>query len=51
MIQTLMCQFELSVGALEQAFPIVFADYFAAELEQLRDAGRRRPADDRARLD
>jgi oxygen-independent coproporphyrinogen-3 oxidase len=34
-IQMLMCQFELSVGALEQAFPIVFADYFARELEQL----------------
>jgi oxygen-independent coproporphyrinogen-3 oxidase len=36
LIQMLMCQFELSVGALEQAFPIVFADYFAPELEQLR---------------
>ena len=36
LIQNLMCQFELSVGALEQAFPIVFADYFASELEQLQ---------------
>jgi oxygen-independent coproporphyrinogen-3 oxidase len=36
LIQTLMCNFELSVGALEQAFPIVFADYFAPELERLR---------------
>jgi len=35
-IQTLMCQFELSVSAIEQAFPIVFASYFAAELAQLR---------------
>ncbi len=35
LIQNLMCQFELSVGALEQAFPIVFADYFAPELEKL----------------
>lgn len=35
LIQMLMCQFELSVGALEQAFPIVFADYFAPELEKL----------------
>jgi len=36
LIQTLMCQFELSVSALEQAFPIVFAKYFAAELEKLQ---------------
>ena len=35
LIQKLMCNFELSIGALELAFPIVFADYFAAELEQL----------------
>jgi oxygen-independent coproporphyrinogen-3 oxidase len=35
LIQNLMCQFELSVGALEQAFPIVFADYFAPELRKL----------------
>ncbi len=36
LIQMLMCQFEVSVSALEQAFPIVFADYFAPEMEQLR---------------
>jgi oxygen-independent coproporphyrinogen-3 oxidase len=36
LIQKLMCHFELSVGALEQAFPIVFADYFAPELERLQ---------------
>jgi oxygen-independent coproporphyrinogen-3 oxidase len=36
LIQMLMCHFELSIGAVEQAFPIVFADYFAPELEQLR---------------
>jgi oxygen-independent coproporphyrinogen-3 oxidase len=35
-IQMLMCHFELSIGALELGFPIVFADYFAPELEQLR---------------
>ncbi len=35
-IQKLMCQFELSVAAIEQAFPIVFGDYFAAELVALR---------------
>ena len=35
-IQKLMCQFELSIGAIEQAFPIVFADYFAGELATLR---------------
>ena len=34
-IQMLMCQFELSIPAIEQAYPIVFADYFCAELEQL----------------
>jgi oxygen-independent coproporphyrinogen-3 oxidase len=34
-IQTLMCQFELSIPAIEQAFPVVFRDYFAAELAQL----------------
>ena len=36
LIQKLMCQFEVSIPALEQAFPIVFKDYFAAELAQLR---------------
>jgi len=35
LIQRLMCQFELSIPALEQAFPIVFRDYFARELEAL----------------
>ena len=34
-IQTLMCNFELSVPALEQAFPIDFASYFRAELARL----------------
>jgi oxygen-independent coproporphyrinogen-3 oxidase len=36
LIQKLMCQFEVSIAALEQAFPIVFRDYFAPELERLR---------------
>ncbi|QYF92695.1 oxygen-independent coproporphyrinogen III oxidase [Massilia sp. PAMC28688] len=35
-IQMLMCQFELSTSAIEQAYPISFADYFAPELERLR---------------
>ena len=35
-IGKLMCQFELSIRAIEQAFPIVFADYFASELAALR---------------
>ncbi|MCS0587852.1 oxygen-independent coproporphyrinogen III oxidase [Massilia norwichensis] len=34
-IQRLMCQFELSISAIEQAFPVVFRQYFAAELAQL----------------
>ena len=34
-IQQLMCQFELSIPSIEQAFPIVFADYFAPELAQM----------------
>jgi oxygen-independent coproporphyrinogen-3 oxidase len=34
-IQKLMCQFELSIPAIEQAFPVVFGDYFAPELEKL----------------
>ncbi len=34
-IQKLMCQFELSIPALEQAFPIVFRRYFGRELEAL----------------
>ena len=36
LIQKLMCQFEVSIAALEQAFPIVFKDYFGPELAQLR---------------
>ncbi|SFD23399.1 oxygen-independent coproporphyrinogen III oxidase [Massilia yuzhufengensis] len=36
LIQKLMCQFEVSIPALELAFPIVFRDYFAPELAQLR---------------
>ncbi|MES2901243.1 MAG: oxygen-independent coproporphyrinogen III oxidase [Pseudomonadota bacterium] len=36
-IQMLMCQFELSVPAIEQAYPICFADYFASELAQLSE--------------
>jgi oxygen-independent coproporphyrinogen-3 oxidase len=35
-IQMLMCQFEVSMSAIEQAYPIAFADYFRAELEALR---------------
>ena len=35
LIQRLMCNFELSLVALEQAFSIDFATYFAAEMEQL----------------
>ncbi len=34
-IQKLMCQFELSIAALEQAFPIVFRRYFGRELAAL----------------
>ncbi|MFL6672682.1 MAG: oxygen-independent coproporphyrinogen III oxidase [Massilia sp.] len=40
LIQKLMCQFELSITAIEQAFPIAFAKYFASELEQLRELER-----------
>jgi oxygen-independent coproporphyrinogen-3 oxidase len=39
-IQKLMCQFELSIPATEQAFPIAFAKYFEHELEQLRELER-----------
>jgi len=35
-IQQLMCQFELSISAIEQAFPIAFDHYFAPELAALR---------------
>ncbi|MES2016910.1 MAG: oxygen-independent coproporphyrinogen III oxidase [Pseudomonadota bacterium] len=34
-IQMLMCQFELSIPAIEQAYPIVFADYFKGEIAKL----------------
>ena len=34
-IQMLMCQFELSIPAIEQAYPISFAQYFAPELVKL----------------
>jgi oxygen-independent coproporphyrinogen-3 oxidase len=39
-IQQLMCQFELSIPAIEQAFPIVFGQYFATELAQLAQLER-----------
>ncbi|WP_313703947.1 oxygen-independent coproporphyrinogen III oxidase [Massilia sp.] len=39
-IQKLMCQFELSVSAIEQAFPIAFGQYFAAEMAVLRHLER-----------
>jgi oxygen-independent coproporphyrinogen-3 oxidase len=39
-IQKLMCQFELSVPAIEQAFPVQFESYFANELAQLRQLER-----------
>ncbi|XYJ12310.1 oxygen-independent coproporphyrinogen III oxidase [Telluria sp. B2] len=39
-IQKLMCQFELSMPAIEQAFPIAFGQYFAAELAVLRHLER-----------
>ncbi|HYD95816.1 MAG TPA: oxygen-independent coproporphyrinogen III oxidase [Noviherbaspirillum sp.] len=35
-IQMLMCNFELSIKSLELAYPITFANYFAAELDKLR---------------
>ncbi len=35
-IQMLMCNFELSMPALEQAYPITFASYFGPEMEKLR---------------
>jgi oxygen-independent coproporphyrinogen-3 oxidase len=37
LIGRLMCHFELSVAAFEQAFPIGFADYFAPELDALAE--------------
>ncbi|UOD28616.1 oxygen-independent coproporphyrinogen III oxidase [Massilia violaceinigra] len=35
-IQMLMCHFELSMPSIEQAYPIAFSTYFAAELERLK---------------
>jgi oxygen-independent coproporphyrinogen-3 oxidase len=39
-IQMLMCNFELSTAAVEQDYPITFADYFAVELEKLAEMER-----------
>jgi oxygen-independent coproporphyrinogen-3 oxidase len=39
-IQKLMCQFELSVSAIELAFPIAFHAYFAREMAQLAELER-----------
>ncbi|MDP5240121.1 oxygen-independent coproporphyrinogen III oxidase [Uliginosibacterium sp. 31-16] len=39
-IQALMCDFALSFPALESRFAIRFADYFASELEDLRDLAK-----------
>ena len=36
-IQMLMCNFELSISALELAYPIRFKQYFHSELERLRE--------------
>ena len=36
-IQMLMCHFELSMASIEQAYPITFANYFAAEMESLNE--------------
>jgi len=36
-IQKLMCNFELSLRSLELAYPITFANYFAPEIEKLRE--------------
>ncbi len=36
-IQMLMCNFELSIRSLEQAYPITFNAYFESELEQLQE--------------
>lgn len=35
-IQMLMCNFELSIVSIEQAYPITFTEYFASELEKLQ---------------
>ena len=36
-IQRLMCNFELSIRSLEEAYPIKFDAYFGVELDQLRE--------------
>ena len=36
-IQMLMCNFELSISSLEQAYPITFSTYFSTELEKLHE--------------
>lgn len=36
-IQMLMCNFELSIASIEEAYPITFKDYFSVEIEKLRD--------------
>lgn len=36
-IQMLMCNFELSLRSLEQAYPITFSSYFATELDKLQE--------------
>jgi oxygen-independent coproporphyrinogen-3 oxidase len=40
LIQKLMCQFELSIPAIEQAFPIVFNKYFEREMAELAQLER-----------
>ncbi len=40
-IQLLICQFELSIQALELSYPIRFQHYFANELIQLQDMAQR----------
>ena len=39
-IQNLMCNFELSISALELGYPIRFKQYFAKELDKLREYER-----------
>lgn len=39
-IQMLMCNFELSIASIEQAHPVKFRSYFAAELDKLRELAR-----------
>jgi oxygen-independent coproporphyrinogen-3 oxidase len=35
-IQMLMCNFELSISSIEQAYPVTFANYFSVELQKLK---------------